>query len=152
MYQHLSVAAEEVLQIAYEIAQEDNGEYLGTEHILLAILKHKKGLGAGILEEYSITPEALRQELSRQTRDHLDGDWVFGRLPGTPHFKQVMAYAIEESERLGNAKICTEHILLGLLREKGCVAEKTLGKLGVDLDPVRQKVISQKTNKNPNPH
>jgi ATP-dependent Clp protease ATP-binding subunit ClpC len=144
MYQHLSHTAEEVLHIAYDLALESSYEYLGTEHILLAIMKHGEGVGAKVLAESAVTWDALEDQIKQLARDTRDKTWVFGRLPGTPHFKQVFAHAIEEAECLGDAKICTEHILLGILHETGCLAEKALRNLGVDFDSIREKIISVK--------
>lgn len=147
MYQHLSASAEKILQEAYQIARQDNCEYLGTEHVLWAIWRHKNSLPGGLLEDVSITAEALRLEVSRHAPDDQNGSLVLGRLPGTPHFTQAMAFAIEEAERMGEGKINPEHILLGLLRETGCVAQKTLHHLGFDVEQARRKIISQNHKK-----
>lgn len=147
MYQHLSASAEKILQEAYHIARQDNCDYLGTEHVLWAIWRHKNSLPGGLQEGEPITAEALRLEISRHTPDDQDGSLVLGRLPGTPHFTQAMAFAIEEAERMGEVKVNPEHILLGLLRETGCVAQKTLHHLGFDVEQARRKIISSQSGK-----
>lgn len=140
MFQHLSETAKDVLKLAEKLAQQDNKEYVGTEHILVAILEHGLGIGAQVLGNFSISMEAVKDQIDRLTRRSLEETWVFGRLPGTPHFKQVIALAIEEAEKVRSKKVGTEYLLLGLMREKGCVAEQTLRNLGLKLDPARREI------------
>ena len=140
MYQHLSETAKEVLKYAESLAQQEQMEYVGTEHVLVAILDHGLGVGAQVLGNYSITLSAVKDQIYRLTRQQLNETWVFGRLPGTPHFKQVIALAIEEAELLKDKKVGTEYLLLGLMREKGCIAERTLRHLGLTLDVARKEI------------
>jgi len=140
MYQHLSETAKEVLKLAEELAHQDHQEYVGTEHVLLAILDHGLGVGAQVLQDCSISPSAVRNQITRLNRRSLEETWVFGRLPGTPHFKQVVAFAIEEAEKVNDKKVGTEYLLLGLMREKGCVAEQTLRNLGLTLSVARKEI------------
>jgi ATP-dependent Clp protease ATP-binding subunit ClpA len=142
MYQHLSDTAKDVLKRAEDMARQEQKEYVGTEHVLLAILDHGLGLGAQILENCGITLPLVKDQIEIFTKKQLEETWVFGRLPGTPHFKQVIAYAIEEAEKAHNSKVGTEYLLLALLREKGCIAERTLVKLGLSLDQACQKVAA----------
>ena len=139
MYQHLSKTAKEVLRIAQNLAKLDQQEYFGTEHVLMAILDHGLGLGAQVLENASITLEAVKDQLQNLTKKQMEETWVFGRLPGTPHFKQVIAFAIEEAEKVKDRKIGTEYLLLGIMREKGCVAERALKNLGLTLHSARKE-------------
>jgi len=140
VYQHLSETAKEVLKLADELARADQMEYVGTEHVLLAILEHGLGLGAQVLHNHGITLPLVRDKIGQLTRRSLEETWVLGRLPGTPHFKQVVAYAIEEAERVKQRKVGTEFLLLGLLREKDCLAEKALRSLGLTLNQARREV------------
>ena len=71
----------------------------------------------------------------------MEDTWVFGRLPGTPHFKNVIAKAIEAARELRSKEVCTEHLLLGLLAEKGSVAHAALKALGVTSRSVREGVL-----------
>ncbi len=140
MYQHFSETAKEVLKLAEKIAQRENLEYVGTEHVLLAILEYGLGVGAQVLANSSITLYAVRDQVEHLVKKSSEETWVLGRLPGTPHFKQVVAYAIIEAERFRDKKIGTEYLLLGLLRERNCIAEKALRKLGLTLEIARKEV------------
>lgn len=144
MYQHLSETAKDVLKIAQELATDCHQEYVGTEHILVAILQHGLGVGAQVLQDLSVTLPQVQELVTTFTRRSSEETWVLGRLPGTPHFKAVLASAIEEAERVRDKKVGTEYLLLGLLREKGCMAEQVLTKLGVTLEKARVRVAQQK--------
>ena len=98
------------------------------------------GIGAQALQSCSVTLEGLRDQIQRLAKRSLEETWVLGRLPGTPHFKQVVALAIEEAEKANDNKVGTEYLLLGLLREKGCIAERALRRLGVSLELARKKI------------
>ena len=140
MYQHLSKTAKEVLKISQGLAGEDNLEYVGTEHVLMAILEHGLGFGAQVLDNCGLTLEEVKDRAATLHKKNLSETWVFGRLPGTPHFKQVIAYALEEAEKAKDQKVGTEYLLLGILREKDCVAERTLKDLGVTLSIAQKEV------------
>ena len=137
MYQHLSETAKQVLQVANRLSDQD---YIGTEHVLLAILDQEIGIGAQILRNCGVTYPAAKEHIDQFVKASMGESWILGRLPGTPHFKQVISYAIEEAEEAKDTKVGTEYLLLGLLRERGCVAERTLGQLGVTLEIARTKV------------
>ena len=77
----------------------------------------------------------------------MEETWVFGRLPGTPHFKNVVATAIEQCQELQAAEVCTEHLLLALLREKGCVAQKALKAVGLSYTHARDAVLELTSDK-----
>ena len=139
MYQHLSKTAKDVLKLAEQIARRDQHEYVGTEHVLLAIAEYGLGIGAQVLQDCAVTPAAVKDQVHALLKGSMEETWVFGRLPGTPHFKQVIAYAIEEAEKAKDPKVGTEYLLLGLIREKGCLAERALRNLGVNLNLARQK-------------
>lgn len=134
----------EVIKLANAIAREYEQEYVGTEHVLLAIQREGTGLGAGILEKRGITAEKLRHEVDQLVKKQLEETWVFGRLPGTPHFKNVVATAIAECQQLEAREVCTEHLLLALAKEKGSVAQKALIALGMNYDEVRKAVDTTK--------
>ena len=140
LYQHLSKTAKEVLKTAQGLVGEDNLEYVGTEHVLMAILEHGLGLGAQVLDNCGLTLEEVKDRVATLHKKSLSETWVFGRLPGTPHFKQVIAYALEEAEKAKDQKVGTEYLLLGILREKDCVAERTLKDLGVTLSIAQKEV------------
>lgn len=136
-----------VIRVANEVAREYDQEYVGTEHLLLAIQREGTGVGASILTANGITERALRGEVDKLVKKSMEETWVFGRLPGTPHFKNVMATAIEQCQQLESAVVCTEHLLLGLLKERGSVAAKALINLGLTFDKLRKDVLEAPTSK-----
>ena len=135
----------EVIRIANHIAREYDQEYVGTEHVLLAIQREGSGVGAAVLRKRGITEEGLRGEVDKLVKKRLDETWVFGRLPGTPHFKNVMAVAIKQCQELKAAELCTEHLLLGLLKERGSVAFTARKNLGLSFEDARGDVQELKT-------
>ncbi|MCG3132169.1 MAG: Negative regulator of genetic competence ClpC/MecB [Phycisphaerae bacterium] len=137
-----SARVEKVIKLANAVAREYDREYVGTEHLLLAIASDGTGLGAEILSSHGATPEKLRREVDALVQKSLEETWVFGRLPGTPHFKNVMAVAVEQCQQLEGRELCTEHLLLALLKEPGCIACKALKALGVTYDKVRGEVLA----------
>lgn len=136
----------EVIRIANEIARAFDLEYVGTEHVLLAVQRCGPSIGGKVLAKHGITAEKLRNEVDRLVETRNEETWVFGRLPGTPHFKNVMATAIEQCQQLKSKQVCTEHLLLALLKEGGCIAYKALKNLGLTFDAVRQDVEAMTAN------
>lgn len=141
MYEHLSARTDKVIKLAHQIAREYDQEYVGTEHILLAIMAEGTGIGAQVLVKHGITDENLRAEIDSLIKKGAEETWVFGRLPGTPHFRNVVAAAIEQAQQLESKEVCTEHLLLGLLREKGSVAHRALINLGIRHQDARESVL-----------
>ena len=137
-----SARVAELIKMSNRIAREYDQEYVGTEHLLLAIQQEGTGVGASILTKRGITQTSLRAEVDRLVKKRLEETWVFGRLPGTPHFKNVMARAIEQCQQLESDTVRAEHILLALIREKGSVASTALANLGVKYDETRRLVTA----------
>jgi len=133
----------EVIKLANAIAHEYDREYVGTEHVLLAILREGTGIGATVLTKRGVTEGQLRDEIGKLIKKQMEETWVFGRLPGTPHFKNVVATAIEQCQALKSKEVCTEHLLLALLIEKGSVANKALKALGLTAEQVRGDILEQ---------
>lgn len=138
-----SHSVSQIIKLANEFAREYEQEYVGTEHMLLAVHAEGNGLGAKVLSKHGVTSTKLRAEVDKLVKKRLEETWVFGRLPGTPHFKNVMATAIDQCVQLESKEVCTEHILLALLKEKGSVAYKALKALGIDYELVRSDVLEQ---------
>lgn len=132
----------ELIKISNRIAREYDQEYVGTEHLLLGIQQEGTGVGASILAKHGITAEVLRAEVDRLVKKRLEETWVFGRLPGTPHFKNVMARAIEQCQKLESGTVRTEHILLALIKERGSVASTALSNLGIKYEETRRLVLA----------
>lgn len=141
MHRHLSKRSEKVRKLANEIAHEYQQEYVGTEHVLLAILKEGTGIGYRIFKERDLSARKVKAVVDKLIKQSMEDTWVFGRLPGTPHFKNVVVRAIEEAQNLEAKEVCTEHLLLGLLREQGSVAYNALQELDVRYDAVREDVL-----------
>jgi len=131
----------EVIKIANLIAREYDQEYVGTEHVLLAIQREGTGVGATVLSRHDIDEHNLRDEIDSLIKKQMEETWVFGRLPGTPHFKNVIATAIRECQELQSKRVCTEHLLLALAKEKGSVAYKALKALGLTHEQARKDII-----------
>ena len=131
----------EVIRIANQIAREYDREYVGTEHVLMAIQREGTGVGAAVLAKRGVTADNLRDEVDKLVKKQLEETWVFGRLPGTPHFKNVMAIAIDQSQKINAKEVCTEHLLLALLKERGSVAGKALKNLGISYDDARRDIL-----------
>lgn len=140
MYERLSPRVDHVIKLANSIAREYEQEYVGTEHVLLAISQEGTGLGAKILNDGGATAGELRSRVDSYVKSSLEDTWVFGRLPGSPHFKNVVARAIEEARELKSKQVCTEHLLLALLAEKGCAAQTIMQDFGFSAKQVREAV------------
>lgn len=126
-----------VVKLANEIAHGYEQEYVGTEHVLLAIQQEGSGIGAAVLAKHEITEGKLRAEIETLMKAQMEETWVFGRLPGTPHFKNVVATAIEQCQEMKSPEVCTEHLLLALIKEKGSVASNTLKNCGLSFETAR---------------
>lgn len=132
--------ADQILRIAKEIAREYKQDYVGTRHLLLAILREGTGDTAKLLIDRGLTEERARQEIDKLMQKRLHETWVMGRLPGIPHFKDVLSRAQEEARGLGNWQIGSVHLLLALLGEKGCTGHNVLSAAGISIDDIRKSV------------
>ncbi len=142
-FQHLDDGARDIIQLANDIAHGNDLEYVGTEHILLAILQHNRGLGARVLRHFGVDESRARTQIEKLVQRDKEDTWVFGRLPGSPHYRNVLALAIDEATQLEAQKIGSEHLLLAILREKGSTGQRALAKLGVTLTACREQVVAQ---------
>jgi four helix bundle protein len=129
------------MALANQEAQRYNHEYIGTEHILLGLVKEGSGVGATALKSMGVDIKQLRREVEGMVKSGPDMV-TMGKLPQTPRAKQVIIYAIEEARALGHNYVGTEHILLGLLRETDGIAAQVLRNLGLKLGDVRQEVLN----------
>ena len=141
--QHFDNDAKAIVKVANEIAHEHELEYVGTEHVLLAILRHNAGLGSRILEKLGVTEQRARKAIDKIVQRSMEDTWVFGRLPGSPNYRRVVELAIEEARKLDAKLIGSEHLLLGLLREKGTTAQQALAGLGVTIKKCRAEILQQ---------
>ncbi len=141
-YPRLDKACDHVLKkVAQEIAYEYGLDYVGTEHILLALLRESDGVASTVLKKLKVDEARARRMVDEVLERQMEDTWVFGRLPGSPHYRNVVALAIDEATQLESKQIGTEHLLLGLLREEGSTAQVVLNKLGVSLEKCRAEVL-----------
>jgi ATP-dependent Clp protease ATP-binding subunit ClpC len=129
------------MALANQEAQRLNHEYIGTEHILLGLVKEGSGVGATVLKQLDVDLRKVRMEVEKLVKSGPDMV-TMGKLPQTPRAKKVIEYAIEEARNLGHNYVGTEHLLLGLLREQDGVAAQVLVNLGLKLEDVREEVLN----------
>ena len=141
MFERFTDRARKVMALANQEAQRFNHEYIGTEHILLGLVKEGSGVGANVLKNLDVDIKKLRLEIEKLVKSGAD-IVTMGKLPQTPRAKKVIEYAIEEARALNHNYIGTEHILLGLLRETEGIAAQVLMNLGLKLENVRQEVLN----------
>ncbi len=141
MYERFTDRARKVMALANQEAQRFNHEYIGTEHILLGLVKEGSGVGATVLKNLDIDLRKVRLEVEKLVKSGPDMV-TMGKLPQTPRAKKVIEYAIEEARNLGHNYVGTEHLLLGLLRERDGVAAQVLMNLGLKLEEVREEVLN----------
>ncbi|HQR08774.1 MAG TPA: Clp protease N-terminal domain-containing protein, partial [Gemmatales bacterium] len=141
MYERFTDRARKVMQLANQEAQRFNHEYIGTEHILLGLVKEGSGVAANVLKNLDVDLRKIRLEVEKLVQSGPDMV-TMGKLPQTPRAKKVIEYAIEEARNLTHNYVGTEHLLLGLLREDEGVAAQVLRNLGLKLDDVRDEVLN----------
>jgi ATP-dependent Clp protease ATP-binding subunit ClpC len=141
MFERLTDRARKVMALANQEAQRFNHEYIGTEHILLGLVKEGSGVGANVLKNLDIDLRKVRLEVEKLVKSGPEMV-TMGKLPQTPRAKKVIEYAIEEARNLNHNYVGTEHLLLGLLREHDGVAAQVLMNLGLKLEEVREEVLS----------
>ncbi|MCA9048942.1 MAG: NDP-hexose 4-ketoreductase, partial [Planctomycetaceae bacterium] len=141
MYERFTDRARKVMQLANQEAQRFNHEYIGTEHILLGLVKEGSGVAANVLKNLDVDLRKIRIEVEKIVQTGPDMV-TMGKLPQTPRAKKVIEYAMEEARNLNHNYVGTEHLLLGLLREQEGVAAQVLMNLGMKLDDVRDEVLN----------
>jgi ATP-dependent Clp protease ATP-binding subunit ClpC len=141
MYERFTDRARKVMQLANQEAQRFNHEYIGTEHILLGLIKEGSGVAANVLKNLDVDLRKIRLEVEKLVQSGPDMV-TMGKLPQTPRAKKVIEYSMEEARNLNHNYVGTEHILLGLLREQEGVAAQVLMNLGLKLDEVREEVLN----------
>ena len=141
MYERFTDRARKVMQLANQEAQRFNHEYIGTEHILLGLVKEGSGVAANVLKNLDVDLRKIRLEVEKLVQSGPEMV-TMGKLPQTPRAKKVIEYSMEEARNLNHNYVGTEHILLGLLREQEGVAAQVLMNLGLKLDEVREEVLN----------
>ncbi len=139
MFERFTDRARRVLVLAQEEARELNHAFIGTEHILLGLIREGEGVAAKALDALGVTFEAVREKVEEAIGANASP--TPGSPPFTPRAKKVLELSLREALQLGHSYIGTEHMLLGLVREGDGVAAQVLVQLGADLGRVRQQVI-----------
>src|SRR5437660_4495374 len=139
MFERFTDRARRVVLLAQEEARTLNHNYIGTEHILLGLIREGEGVAAKALESLGISLEAVRQQVEEIIGQGQQAP--SGHLPLTPRAKKVLELALREALSLGHNYIGTEHILLGLVRENEGVAARILLDFDADSEKIRNEVI-----------
>jgi len=134
--------AQQVLALARKEADRFNHNFVGTEHLLLGLIKLGQGVAVNVLQKMGLDLETVRQEVEKLSNAGPDLKQV-GNIPYTPRVKKVLSLASKEAKALNHTYVGTEHILLGLLREGDGVAAKVLKGLDIDIEAVRQEILKE---------
>ena len=134
--------AQQVLALARKEADRFNHNVIGTEHLLLGLIKLGQGVAVNVLQKMGLDLETVRMEVEKQVGTGPDQK-VIGNIPYTPRVKKVLDLARREAKSLNHTYIGTEHILLGLLREGDGVAARILRSLDVDIEQARQEILKE---------
>lgn len=137
MYERFTDRSRKVMQLANQEAARLNHEYIGTDHILLGLVKEGGGIAASLLANLDVDLRKIRLEVEKRVQPGQGNDVIMGRLPHTPRAKKVIEYAIEEARLLNTNYVGTEHLLFGLVRENEGVAAQVLNDLGVTMDKLK---------------
>jgi ATP-dependent Clp protease ATP-binding subunit ClpC len=141
MYERFTDRSRKVMQLANQEAQQLNHEFIGTEHILLGLLKEEGGVAGHVLRNMGLNPALCRTECLKLVQPGPDMVTT-SKLPQTPRTKQVIENAILEARNLNHSHVGTEHLLLGLLSHSEGIAAQVLLNLGLHLKDVRAEVLN----------
>jgi ATP-dependent Clp protease ATP-binding subunit ClpA len=134
--------AQQALALARKEADRFDHNFVGTEHLLLGIIKLGMGVAVNVLQKLGIDLDSVRLEVEKQVGTG-PGKKLMGNIPYTPRVKKILSLAQKEAKALKHTYLGTEHILLGLLREGDGVAARVLMNLGVDIETTRQEILKE---------
>ena len=140
MHDKFTERVRKVIYLAREEAARLQHDYIGTEHLLLGVIREGEGIAATVLNNLGLDLDRIRQEVENMVSAS-GGTMTIGEIPFTPRAKRVLELAVEEARSLGHNYVGTEHLLLGLIREGEGVAAKVLLELGVDRKRVREETL-----------
>ena len=141
MFERFTDRGRKIIILAREEAERHQNDYLGTEHLVLAILRESDGIALMIIKKMGLSPEQIRLEIESKLPG--GGTTVtFGEIPFSPRVKKVIEYGVEEARLLGHNHIGSEHLLLGLLREEEGIGGKVVRSLGANLLTARQLTVT----------
>ncbi len=139
----LSTEGRAIVDLSNSIAQEFDLEYVGTEHILLAIVRTPTSVAARALASLGVDEQRTQQTIDDLVQRAKEDTWVFGRLPGTPHYRDVIERAMQIAEQLESPTIGSEHLLLALFHHEESTALVALATMGVTRHACREAVLRQ---------
>jgi ATP-dependent Clp protease ATP-binding subunit ClpC len=142
MMNNFTPRAQQVLALARKEADRFNHNYVGTEHLLLGLIKLGQGVAVNVLQKMGLDLETVRMEVEKQVGSGPETKMV-GNTPYTPRVKKVLALAGKEAKALQHSYVGTEHILLGLLREGEGVAARVLKSLEIDIERTRNEILKE---------
>src|ERR1700738_3377795 len=142
MMNNFTPRAQQVLALARKEAERFNHNYVGTEHLLLGLIKLGQGVAVNVLQRMGLDLETVRMEVEKHVGSHPETNMI-GNIPYTPRVKKVLALAGKEAKALNHSYVGTEHILLGLLREGEGVAARVLKSLEVDPARTRNEILKE---------
>lgn len=142
MMNNFTPRAQQVLALARKEADRFNHNYVGTEHLLLGLIKLGQGVAVNVLTKLGVDLETVRMQVEQQVGNGPDTKMV-GNIPYTPRVKKVLALAAKEAKALNHSYVGTEHLLLGLLREGEGVAAQVLRSLEVNLEKARNEILKE---------
>ncbi len=140
MFNRFTERARKVIVLAKEEARRFNHDYIGTEHLLLGLIREGEGVAAAVLQKLGLSLESIRMEVEKLVQPG-PATQIQGDVPFTPRSKKALELSAEEARSLGHNYIGTEHLLLGLIREGEGVASQVLLNLGLDLNRVRSEIM-----------
>lgn len=138
MFERFTERARQVVVLAHDEARAMKHHYIGTEHLLVGLLREEEGLAARALESFGVTVEGVRGEVVNIVG--LGDEPVIDRIPFTPRMKEILELSLREALSLGHNHIGTEHLLLGLVRENASVASRILNGFGADALKIQDAV------------
>jgi ATP-dependent Clp protease ATP-binding subunit ClpC len=141
MFERFTDSARQVIVLGQEEARALRHDYIGTEHLLLALLREEKGLAAQVLESLDISFEGVRAQVEHLV-GHGDQAVTSGQIPFTPRAKKALDLSLREALSLGHNYVGTEHVLLGVAREGEGIAARILRHFEADAETVRNRVVA----------
>ncbi|MBN2145426.1 MAG: ATP-dependent Clp protease ATP-binding subunit, partial [Candidatus Aureabacteria bacterium] len=142
MFNRFTNRARQVVILAKGEADRFNHSYVGTEHLLLGLIKLGQGIAVNVLRKMGVDFEVVRNEISKAVPAGPEIKQI-GELPMTSGAKKVIEYAVEDAQKLGHSYVGTEHLLLGLLREEEGIAARILSNLNVDINKAREEILNE---------
>ena len=141
MFEKYTERARKIMSLARQEAQRLNSEFIGTEHILLGVVREGGGVAAKVLQKFQADHKKIIREIEKLITPSTSPTVTLGQLPFSPRAKRVMELSAESANQLQHDVIGTEHILLGLLKEKEGIAAQVLTKMDVGLEVARDQIL-----------